>query len=104
MSSLLANLLDHLREVCIQKKLWTEITGDEKLPNERMDQLLKDNPIDEVFDFEEQPNVKFRSYVESKENGNVLFAQIDSRLANLFLLEPPCKQVVIESIQKLQKS
>ena len=44
-----------------------EHDGKEELPNE-FDRFLKDNPLDGVFDLEEHPEVKFRSYFNWLDN------------------------------------
>ena len=67
-------ILIHLKEVKSQKRSWTEHDGESKLPNEKLDQLLKDNPLEGVFDFEEHPEVKFRSYLECNGKGLIRFA------------------------------
>ena len=93
-------LLEELKETKSQKKLWTEHDGKSKLPNERLNQFLIDNPLDGVFDTEEHPDVKFRSYLECNERGDVLFAQIDDRLAPIFVLSPLNQSTIVE-LQKL---
>ena len=43
----------------------TELDGDwsGSLPDQRMTELLKDNPLEQVFDFDENPDAKFRSFL-----------------------------------------
>ena len=67
-------ILFYLKEVKSRKRYITEYDGESKLPNEKLDQLLKDNPLEGVFDFEEHPEVKFRSYLEYNGKGLVRFA------------------------------
>ena len=49
--------------------------------------MLKDNPIDGVFDFDEHPDVKFRSFIENRDNGELHFVQMDARLVPLVALQ-----------------
>ena len=41
----------------------TELDGNwsGSLPDQRMTEFLKDNPLEQVFDFDENPDAKFRS-------------------------------------------
>ena len=45
-----------------------------------MEEFLKDNPLEGVFDFDENPNVKIRSHLLHRGNGEIWLTQIDARL------------------------
>ena len=46
--------------------VFTELTRDliGKLPDSEMAEFLKDNPLELFFDFDENPDVKFRTFLE----------------------------------------
>ena len=43
-------ILFYLKEVKSRKRYVTEYDGESKLPNEKLDQLLRENPLEGVFD------------------------------------------------------
>ena len=60
-------ILNHLKKVKTTISTCREHDGKEELPDE-FDQFLKDNPLDGVFDLDEHPEVKFRSYFNWLDN------------------------------------
>ena len=51
-----------------------------------MFQFLDENPIDKIFDFEENPEVEIKSFMIGTVKDR-FFAQIDSRLAPILALQ-----------------
>ena len=86
-------------------KPWIEVEGEvDELPNDILDQFLKDNPLDATFDLEEHPDVEFRSFLKCRPEGGVDFAQMDARAATLFVLAPYPDQKRLEYMERLLKS
>ena len=60
----------HLSGLLGETNPWIEVEGEvDELPNDILDQFLKDNPLDATFDLEEHPDVEFRSFLECRPDG-----------------------------------